>query len=167
MLTKIKTKIKKIQKGRQTVIIDEIENFNKYTTLHDKFTKVAEFIKENSLTELNTGRHEIDGQDMYVNIDEYVTKDVLESLPEGHRNYIDIQIVLEGHEKIGYTNINNAKSKIEYNSEKDIEFFKADCEYIKAYSGRFFIFYPQDIHHPCITDNEKSQIKKAVFKIKI
>ena len=58
-------------------------------------------------------------------------------------------------------------TEIEYNPEKDIEFIKANCDFIKANPGRFFIFTPDDIHQPCITDCDVSEIKKAVFKLKI
>lgn len=147
------------------MIVDDLKNFDKYISLNKKFEKVAEFLRENDLKNMKSGSYEIDGRDIYVNIDEYKTK--TNSYPEAHRNYLDIQIVLSGHEKIGYANIEKAKTVIEYNSERDIEFLTADCEYIKAFCGRFFVFYPQDLHHPCVTDDVQSEIKKAVFKIKL
>lgn len=147
------------------MILDNIENFNKYICLNNNFKKISDYLAEHDLLNMQTGCYEIDGRNLYVNIDEYETKD--SSIPEAHRQYIDVQIVLDGHEKIGYANVNCGKSEIDYNAEKDIEFLSADCEYLKAYKGRFFIFYPQDIHQPCITDEEKSKVKKAVFKIKL
>lgn len=147
------------------MIIDDLKSFHKYVILNEKFKKVFEFLKDNRLEDMAAGSYEIDGRDIFVNIDNYKTKEI--SLPEAHRKYIDIQIVLNGHEKIGYAPILQGKTEIQYDDEKDIEFLKAECEYIKAYSGRFFIFYPQDIHQPCITDETESDVKKAVFKIKI
>ncbi|MGN0006344.1 MAG: YhcH/YjgK/YiaL family protein [Candidatus Gastranaerophilaceae bacterium] len=147
------------------MIVDDVENFSKYTNLNEKFKVVEKFLKENNLEEMKVGSYEIMGRDVYVNIDEYTTKE--SSVPEAHRNYIDIQIVLCGHEKIGYSSVVDGKTEIEYDANRDIEFLKADCEFLKADSSRFFIFYPQDLHQPCITDGDSSQIKKAVFKVKI
>lgn len=147
------------------MIIDEIKNFSKYMNLNEKFKTVEKFLQENDLEEMEVGSYEIQGRDIYVNIDEYTTKE--SSIPEAHRNYIDIQMVLCGHEKIGYASLTDGKTEIEYNADRDIEFLKADCEFLKADSSRFFIFYPQDLHQPCITDGKSSQIKKAVFKVKI
>ncbi len=149
------------------MIVDDLKNFDKYIPLNKKFEKVAEFLKNNDLKNMKSGSYEIDGRDIYVNIDEYKTKAMTDSSPEAHRNYLDIQIILSGHEKIGYANIETAKTVIEYDSERDIEFLTADCEYVKAFDGRFFVFYPQDLHHPCMTDDVQSEIKKAVFKIKL
>lgn len=149
------------------MIVDELVNFKNYINLNENFQKVLDFMTKNDLKNMSAGSYEIDGRNLYVNIDKYKTKAITESVPEAHRNYIDIQIVLNGHEKIGYSNITNGKTEISYNFERDIEFLHADCEYLKAYEGRFFIFFPQDLHHPCITDGNQSDIKKAVFKIKL
>lgn len=147
------------------MIVDDLKNFKFYINLNEKFKKVLDFITTNNLESMQKGSYEIDGKDIYVNIDEYETKQ--SSLPEAHRNYLDIQIVINGHEKIGYANIQDGKTETAYNFDKDIEFLNAKCEYLKAYNGRFFIFFPQDIHQPCITDGQKSNVKKAVFKIKL
>lgn len=149
------------------MIVDDLKNFENYIVINDKFKKVSDFLKNNDLKSMEKGSYEIDGKDIYVNIDEYKTKAITESSPEAHKNYLDIQIVLKGHEKIGYANIETAKTVVPYDKERDIEFLSANCEYIKAYEGRFFIFFPQDLHHPCITDDAQSDIKKAVFKIKL
>lgn len=149
------------------MIIDEMSELKNYISLNPNFAKVLDFLNKNKIENFSQGRYEIEGLDIYLNIDEYVTKEINESNPEAHRNYIDIQIVLKGNEVIGYNTLSNSTVKKEYNKEKDIEFFESNCEYIKACAGRFFIFFPNDVHHPCISDGKKSNIKKAVFKIKI
>lgn len=148
------------------MIVDDLKNFNKYINLNPGFKKVAEFISTHNLLALEPGHHEIDGDNIYVNIDEYTTK--TGTIPEAHRKYIDIQIVLKGYEKIGYAPLKDAiLTAIDYDEERDIEFLYANCVYHKATVGKFFIFFPQDIHQPCITDEKESKIKKAVFKIKL
>ena len=149
------------------MIIDELKNFKNYINVNEKFKKVADFLTEHDLSNMTAGSYEIDGRDIYVNIDEYKTKAITDSIPEAHRKYIDIQIVISGHEKIGFADVETGETEIAYDENRDIEFLKANCEYIKARNGRFFIFFPQDLHHPCITDDIQSEIKKAVFKIKI
>lgn len=149
------------------MIVDDLKNFEKYINLNKKFEIISNFLKNNDLKNMKQGSYEINGRDIYVNIDEYKTKDMTASVPEAHRNYLDIQIVINGHEKIGYANLATATTVTPYDENRDIEFLSAKCEYIKAFDGRFFIFFPQDLHHPCITDGEQSDIKKAVFKVKL
>ena len=59
-----------------------------------------------------------------------------------------------------------------YDDKKDIEFYKTpDFKPLnKIYLDRnkFAIFYPDDIHSPCINfNNEEETVKKAVVKILI
>ncbi len=72
------------------MIVDDLKNFDKYLNINPDFKKVSDFIKDNNLLDMQTGRHEIDSDKIYVNIDEYSTK--TDSIPEAHRNYIDIQM---------------------------------------------------------------------------
>ena len=55
----------------------------------------------------------------------------------------------------------------EYNEEKDIAFYKADIEkYLRADSTRFFLFFPEDLHQPCMNTGQSKKVKKVVIKIR-
>ena len=142
------------------MIIDDLNNIEKYSDVIPSLGKVFEFMKTVDIFNLEPGRHEV-CENIFLNVDEYETKE--NSIPEVHRRYADIQIVLSGTEQIGYGGIcDNFEG---YDDARDILFLKADCDFVKADKTRFFIFYPGEIHQPCMTCNEKSKIKKAVFKI--
>lgn len=150
------------------MILDTLKNLEKYEKIHFGIKKCADFMKTHDMENLEKGRYEIDGNAIYLNIDEYNTKEKNESLPEAHRLYADIQTVLKGKELIGYCSDKSAcQTEIEYNKDKDIEFLSGTCEYFKAGKGIFLLFLPNEVHHPCITDEKREFIKKAVFKIKI
>lgn len=142
------------------MIIDDLNNMEKYSDVVPGCGTVLEFMKNNDIFNLEPGRHDV-CENIYLNIDEYETKET--SMPEVHRRYADIQIVLSGTEQIGYGGI--CDNFDGYDSARDILFLKAGCDFMKADKTRFFVFYPGEIHQPCMTRNEKSEIKKAVFKI--
>ncbi|MBG7610749.1 YhcH/YjgK/YiaL family protein, partial [Polaribacter sp. BAL334] len=83
-----------------------------------------------------------------------------------HNQNIDIQFCVKGIETIGWKpretcTIPNG----EYNSEKDVLFFKdAPDMFFQLTDNQFVIFYPNDVHAPMIGDDV---IKKLVFKVKI
>jgi YhcH/YjgK/YiaL family protein len=84
---------------------------------------------------------------------------------ETHIDMIDIQIPISGAETFGYTPLCDLPP-FEYNAEKDITKYgdtKAQT-YVTVKPGQFAIFFPQDGHAPCITDD--AEIKKAIFKVK-
>ena len=52
----------------------------------------------------------------------------------------------------------------EYNEEKDITKYAGAADtYVTCKPGEFAIFFPQDGHAPCISD--EAEIKKAIFKV--
>lgn len=149
------------------MILDDLRNLEKYTKISAHIEKCINFLKNHDLESMNAGHYEIDGMNLYVNIDEYTTKEKTESLPELHRKYADIQTVISGKELIGYSDGAGCNTKIQYDEDKDIEFLKGECEYFHAQKGRFFVFFPEEVHHPCIMNGKKEHVKKAVFKLKM
>jgi len=53
------------------------------------------------------------------------------------------------------------------NNEKDVAFYKNDSTLFELTEGMFAIFFPDDLHCPCIKNGENSKVKKLVVKIRI
>ena len=150
-------------KRRYSVIVDNIENSSKYITLNDDFKLVFDFLKTHDLKLLECGRHELRGSEVFFNLQEYETKPIQKL--EAHKKYIDIQVVAQGEEYMGYTNIKNTTVSEEYSEEKDVMFLNGNVDKIKADNKTFLIFYPQDAHMPALSIKENKKVKKAIFKI--
>lgn len=91
------------------MIIDRIENCDTFFMLGNRFESGFNFLRENDLREFPEGKHEIEGNDVYVIISSYTTKSPEESSPEAHKVYADIQYMLKGTENIGYEMLNGNK----------------------------------------------------------
>ena len=146
------------------MIIDTLDNLEKYSNLNPLFPKVVEYLKQIDLTSHPVGKEMIDGENLFVNyaIAKGKTKD--EAKIESHNVMIDIQIPLSCSETMGYTPRKNL-TEAEYNAEKDITFYPGLAEkYITINPGEFVIFFPQDGHAPCVSD--ESEIVKVIFKVK-
>jgi biofilm protein TabA len=136
----------------------------------ERWDKSFTFLKSNDLSSLEIKRHEIDGDNAYAPVSEYLSKTEEEGKFEVHRRYIDIQYVINGEEKIGLAPLANRRDVITpYNDENDIEFLTvSDSEYHKATPDNFFIFFPSDIHKPGMrTGQDSVTIRKIVVKIKV
>ena len=145
------------------MVIDTLENLEKYVSLNPLFKDVVEFIKSNDLNALEAGKHQIKGSDLFVNVQMAKGKTKEESKLETHKKMIDIQIPLTSEETYGYTPLKDLP-EAEYNSDKDITKYEGLADtYVTCKPGEFAIFFPQDGHAPCITD--ASEIKKAIFKV--
>ena len=147
------------------MIIDKLENLKKYASVNPLFPKVVEFLEQNDLNKLETGKHEIVGKDLFVNIQMAKGRSPEEAVIETHDKMIDIQIPLSAEETFGYTQ-RDLLPKAEYNAEKDITKIPdlAAESYITCQPGMMAIFFPQDGHAPCIAG--VPEIKKAIFKVK-
>lgn len=146
------------------MIIDTLENLNKYATLNPYFATVVQFLQQYDLSSLPLGRREIDGEDVFVNVGAVQGKSKEEARVETHDRMVDIQIPLSCSETMGYTP-RGRLPVAKYDVEKDISFYEGRAEkYIVVNPGEFVIFFPQDGHAPCISESE--EIVKAIFKIK-
>lgn len=145
------------------MILDAVTSFERYLPLHPAFKKVADYLRTTSLDALPLGRHAIDGDAIYVNVETYVTQ--MEKKIEAHRRYLDIQMVLSGRENMGWVPLSQTQEYIPYNTEKDILFVRGTTTLLQATPEVFLIFFPEDAHQPGLQIQEPLAVKKAVFKI--
>lgn len=147
------------------MIIDKLENLKNYASVNPLFPKVVEFLQQNDLDKLEIGKHEIQGKDLFVNIQMAKGKTPDEAVIETHNKMIDIQIPISAAETFGYTQ-REQLPEVPYNEEKDITKIPdlAADSYITCQPGMMAIFFPQDGHAPCIAG--VPEIKKAIFKVK-
>lgn len=149
------------------MIKDKLKNAKTYYNLSENLKKGFEWLQTSDLVAIEDGKYEIDGSSVYASVQTYETK--LDANYESHRKYIDIQYIISGSEKIGVTDLDNCTTCIEYDSERDLEFYTIDCkdEHIELTEGQFAIFYPHDAHKPSIAIEKPSIVKKVVVKIAI
>jgi YhcH/YjgK/YiaL family protein len=147
------------------MIIDTLDNLEKYAAINPLFPKVVEFLKANDLSKMADGKYEIEGKDLFVNITTTKGKTPDEAFIETHNKMIDIQIPITAAETYGYTQ-RELLPDVEYNAEKDITKIPdlAADSYVTCQPGMMAIFFPQDGHAPCIAG--VPEFKKAIFKVK-
>ena len=147
------------------MIIDKIENLKIYAQVNPLFPKVVGFIQQHDLNALEPGKYEIEGKDLFVNIQMAKGRTPEAAVIETHNKMIDVQIPLSDAETFGYTQ-RDLLPEAEYNEEKDITKIPdlAADSYLTCQPGMMAIFFPQDGHAPCIAG--VPEIKKAIFKVK-
>jgi YhcH/YjgK/YiaL family protein len=134
----------------------------------ERWNKAFAFLKDNDLKKLELKRFDLDGDNLFITISEYNTKNPESAKYEAHRKYIDIQYVVTGNELIGIAPFASKESVLqEYNPAKDIEFVSVKGTMHKANPSTFFIFFPEDAHMPGLKDGANAPVRKAVVKIMI
>ena len=102
------------------MIKDTLKNAKNYYSVSENLKKGFVWLQENELNKLPDGKYLIDGDNVYASIQTYDTKE--DAKYESHREYIDIQYMISGSEKIGVTDLTNCKTCIEYDLDRDLEF---------------------------------------------
>lgn len=132
----------------------------------ERWNTVFKFLCETDLKTIDLGRIDLN-EDVFAVVSEYNTKNPSDAKFESHLKYIDLQYIISGTELIGLTNDNKLEVLSPYNEEKDIAFYNFDGgRMLLASPEKYFIFFPDDIHRPCIKTGETDLVRKIVLKIK-
>lgn len=148
------------------MIFDNIKNASQYFSLDEKIKKALEYLSSTNFETVEPGNYEIDGDNIFAIVSEYQTKPLTSGKWESHRKYIDIQYVVSGAEKIGFTESKKVITLEEYNSDKDITIHKGEGQFINIEQKHFMILFPNDIHMPGIAMNIPKPVKKVVIKVR-
>ena len=147
------------------MVLDVLDYFGKYAALNPYFSLVDAFMRTHQLEELAHGTYNIKGEDVVLKIEQAMGKSRTEAILESHRQMIDIQIPLQQEETFGVAALTSLPAA-DYSAEKDISFYPNSPaqNYVTCPRGGFVIFFPQDAHAPCISQN--ANFKKAIFKVR-
>lgn len=124
------------------------------------------YAREHDLAALEPGRHDIDGDALFVNVCAYETRAFEECRFEAHRRYIDVQVVVEGEERIDAQFV-GALQAGPFDEEADNMFLDGEAAVSAVMTpGTFAACFPEDGHKPGIAVHGPAAVKKAVFKVR-
>ena len=112
------------------MIIDQLSNASTYHALGERIADGLRFLANTDLSGLAPGKHEIQGSDLYVNVMDYQTKPAEECTWEAHRAYIDIQVVANGSERIGYADTEELSVAEPYNESADYMLLAGEGDFL-------------------------------------
>lgn len=148
--------------------INKREFAYQYFRNKDRWNQAFTFLATNDLSKLAFGKHELDGNNLYISVDEYFTKDDENAHFEAHRKYADIQYIVFGEEQIGIVPLENTIEIVNYDSFKDVVFLCSEQNnYRIALPEKFFVFLPGDAHRPGVKVENNIKVRKIVVKVRI
>lgn len=84
---------------------------------------------------------------------------------EAHREFLDIQYVLEGSEVCGWAPTDAVELLGEFDTDRDVGFYTGPSTPITMTPGMCYILYPEDAHAPCAHLEAPTEYKKMVVKL--
>jgi len=148
------------------MILDSLPQADRYFALHPLFVRAFEFLRGTDLKSLAPGKHTVEGERIFAIVEACAGRTWAEAKLECHRRYIDIQLVLEGVDEMGWKPVAECVDPAtDYDVARDIRFFNdAPSSWIATPPGSFCLFFPDDAHAPLVSTG---QIRKAVVKIAV
>ena len=132
--------------------------------------EVLRFLQERDPMGLALGRHEIDGERIYLNVMDMTTHPFEGSHPEVHQKYADLMYWPEGGERIGIAPYLGTEPIFEAHPENDIALLERveNESFLTATAGCFAVFFPWDAHRPALMlGEEPATSRKCVAKIAV
>ena len=151
------------------MITATLSNLHLYKMLSPNFERAIDYILNTRFIEMEPGKYEVDGENIFAIVNEFTTKPISACEPERHRKYADIQLIVSGTERFGYTPLINQKATTDFLPDNDVAFYNNDVStlnYITLSADQFIIFLPDDIHQPEVFVDKPSLVKKVVMKVK-
>ena len=150
------------------MIVDTMDHFAFYAQLDARLRPAQAFLEQAmNNPDLPEGRHEIAGDDAYGLIRRYQTQPLKNQRLEAHRQYIDIQLMVRGQEKLIYQEVSRLTPAAPYDPASDCALFSGEGTPVRLSDGVFVILYPQDAHLPKLCAPAPSMAVKAIVKVKV
>ena len=123
------------------MIVSNLQNSQRIEGLHPLFKSLFDYVKTHDLLHADLGRIEVDGDHLFINNvnPECVTSD--QQVLELHHDYIDVHILLEGEEMIGWKALEDLQNETKaYSKEEDCALYSdRPTTYVSLLPGQFVI----------------------------
>jgi biofilm protein TabA len=146
-----------------------ISRATKYDYLAGALARVYRFLAQDNLAELPIGKLNIEGDDIYAIVQSYQTLPAEQVKFESHEQYIDVQFVLSGQERMGVIARDNLKVLSPYNPAKDVTLYEDPVEYgsLVMNAGDLVVLTPEEAHKPKCQCGAPQPVIKIVVKVKV
>lgn len=149
------------------MIIAEIKDRDRYYALLPQLKTLFDFVLSHDFSGIPTGRIDVDGDKIFINVSETELKSKEEQKLEVHRRYVDVQIPLTASETVAWSPLSalTTESEAPFNETDDFALYgEAGQNYLLVRPGQFYMMFPEDAHGPIIGEGK---IKKLIGKIRI
>lgn len=140
--------------------IDEIK-------LKKRINRAIDYINKLDIKGIPVNEKIIVDNGFYYSIQVYTTKPEYECKLESHRKYVDIQLLVSGHERMDIADVSRLTIKEDYNSNKDVMFWNVPQHMLSVSlnAGDIIVLYPENAHRGAVSENNSSKVVKVVGKV--
>lgn len=147
------------------MIFDKMSRAASYYGLNPGITKALEFLQSEEAAALKPGKYALEGEQIFVLVQEYDSRPLDAGVWEAHLRYIDVQYVTSGTELMAVSPIDRMEVSQAYDEKLDYALYSGDGSFFELSEGYFTILAPQDVHMACISVQDSLPVRKLVVKV--
>ena len=146
------------------MVIAKIEDCERYYALHPLLQPLFDYVRSHDLLNASAGRIELQGDDLFINVNDSTLISREQQKLEVHRRYIDVHFPLSCAEEFGWRHLSTlGKSDAPFDEENDFALYTAPAhKWFALCPGEFCIVFPEDAHAPIVG---RGAIRKLVAKL--
>ena len=148
------------------MIYDSLNHTSCYR-LGPRFDLAFDYLSSGRPATDSLGRHDLDGDRVFVNVDEYETRPREQCRFEAHLVYADVQYLVTGNEHIAVAPLSKMTLTEPYDPARDVGFFDGEGTPVALGGDLFLVLFPQDAHMPCMVIDRPQPVRKVVVKVRI
>ena len=150
------------------MIHDHVGNVGRYFSEESRLMKAIRFAQQKA-SALSDGDHWLEEGVLKASLQSHTTSLAEERLFERHREFIDVQVMIEGVERHDVTQNPNMDPNMEYDIKRDMIKFHSPDRYstVILEPGYFVVYFPQDAHRPKCAVNGPEAVRKVCMKVKV
>lgn len=134
------------------MIIARIEDAPRYYALHPLLKPLFDYVQSHDLLHAPAGRVELQGDALFINVNDSTLVEREAQKLEVHRRYIDVHIPLSGAEDFGWHHLATlGESDAPFDEDNDFALYTAPSDiWFTLRPGEFCIVFPEDAHAPVV-----------------
>lgn len=151
------------------MIFESLEKLGKYSEI-PQVKRIIKFLTSKNLKKLPSGDIKINGKSLFVKVLRYVPEKPKDNSFETHKAYIDVQVMINGAERMFFAGRQKTKAINKYDIDSDAQLFTVNRDFsdILVNANQFVVFFPGEMHKPgCFCKSSGPQVLKLVFKVKV
>ena len=149
------------------MIFDDLINIKLYKGIHPNLDQAIDFLYEHRKDSFDLGRYDIDGDKVFLVVQENTLNKDENDRFEHHRRYADLHLLVEGHEFSSYGS-RILDEAIPFDEASDIGFVHCEKFYpLHLGYHNFAVFFPGEPHQPNGYSGQEEKVRKYLFKIAI
>lgn len=146
------------------MIVCPFKEIGRYAAIIPGLEEAIAAVKE--LTDLTPRTIPLSGSNKIL-VQSGTTKAAASCDSEAHRQFLDIQYVLEGEEVMGWAPVETLTPTGEFNETKDKGMYAGSVDFIRITAGNCYVVYPEDAHMPGVHLDTPTEYRKLVIKLKV